>query len=143
MHPDNSWLWKTPCFCSLLKRADTITAVADSCQYGSQSKKPIRLVFVGGCVQPLSFLRCSGEHGRCNATQKPHIVLSGSSGHGFITAASVSVPKLLAFSLVSYFSLPPPLVPHVNCGIWVERQSLLAQTFSLSSIPKSGRNGGG
>ena len=92
-NPLNSRIWKTRGMKRLLRDGRVRIVPLDQCQYGTAWKKPTRLlVWLCPCF---CMLRCSGAHGCCSRTRRPHIQLSGVRGKRFMTEqAQVYTPDL-------------------------------------------------
>ena len=71
------------------------------CQYDCQYMKPTRFLIWG--VPPFQLPRCCPKQGRCSATGKRHVLLSGTTSSGFRTSAAQVYPWKLAEILMSHF----------------------------------------
>ena len=94
-NPDSSYLWHAPTLVRLSGDSDDV--IVDFCQFKKRRRKRTRLrVWLMSELTTVS-RTCSGRHGVCSATGKPHIVLSGRNRNGIPwTKIAEPYPALLS-----------------------------------------------
>jgi hypothetical protein len=92
-NPALSRLWLFPPLLNVLKLANFVDF--DHCQYGSAFRKPTKLACWNIDLGRLA-KKCHCSKGICSKTQRPHIVLTGSNGKGFLTAQGSMYPQAFA-----------------------------------------------
>ena len=107
-NPLSSRLWKAPCIRRLLQDHRIFEVKLDFCQYGTQWKKPTKLLVWG--VPPFQLLRCKGKS-TCSRTKKPHLVLTGLAGKRFLTEHAQVYPKLFGEALAQSLLAHSPSRP--------------------------------
>ena len=97
-NPRTSRFWKLPWVLRLVAAGRAQLVDFDMCQYGTQWRKPTRLL-VWNVPTTIELLRCSGKQGLCSRTHKPHLLLSGVAKGRFLTAAAQVYPPAFATAL--------------------------------------------
>ena len=82
-NPRGSRVWFTPQIRRLVRKRLVVLVRADFCQYGTQWMKPTIFLVWGPNRFSVQLKTCSRCAGRCSATGKRHLVLSGSKGGSF------------------------------------------------------------
>ena len=96
-NPSTSRCWLLPELQQLLRAAKYIEL--DFCQYGEAWRKRTKLLFNGIKLDNLA-KTCVGTHGKCSATNKPHVHLKGLSPNGqFWTIIAQPYPHQLTEQL--------------------------------------------
>ena len=96
-NPLTSRLWKHPGIIRLLQDTRVHTSVTDMCQYGTQWRKPTKLL-LWNCDE-VRLERCKGRR-LCNKTGRPHLQLTGVVNHRFITQHAQAYPRKFAERLL-------------------------------------------
>ena len=108
-NPLSSFMWKAPVFHRALERLGVEWVKVDMCAFGERYKKPTLLAMVNcadlGVLGIPAQSRCSGKHGVCAFTRRPHVWLEGAS-----TTRAARYPSRLAAALAkSILSSRAPL----------------------------------
>ena len=84
-NPRTSILWSSRYFSWALRSTRAQEFNVDMCAFGTRWRKATRVV-AWNCIRrpQLADCRCSGKHGVCSFTQKPHIRLTGASDSGVL-----------------------------------------------------------
>ena len=99
-NPLSSRLWRTPGIQKLLKSNKGWWTTCHMCQYGVQWRKATRFFFWGVPKDSIVLKTCTMHFGRCSATNKRHLDLSGKHGSRFWTAVAQVYPRELAKDLI-------------------------------------------
>ena len=99
--PWTSMMFKTRQIQRFLQQNKAFLVRADMCQYCVAWKKPTGFLVWGVPRGSVCFKVCHGRDGRCSATNKKHLVLSGISGGKFLTSRAQEYPRALANSLMN------------------------------------------
>ena len=102
-NPATSMLWGAPEVDSLCREAGgshCCLTTCDLCAFGTPYRKRTRVAFWN--CHPTSALsrKCSSKGGRCDYTQKDHIILTGWARHTFKTASASEYPAGFASEIV-------------------------------------------
>ena len=98
-NPQTSMLFQVPGFRRLLKRGRAFLTTAHMCQYGVPWRKATTFLVWGLPKGSVELRKCSGS-GRCSATGKQHLRLSGTDKQGFLTRRAQEYPRDLATHLM-------------------------------------------
>ena len=104
-NPLTSMLWLTPGMQRLMRHPQVIVRTTHMCQYGVPWRKATRFLFWCVDADKVDMPLCRMQNGRCSATGKQHLQLSGTSGSAFLTAQSQVYPRKLAALLCCILKL--------------------------------------
>ena len=102
-NPLTSRLWKTPGIQKLLQSSHVKLVKTDQCQYGSAWRKPTALLC--WCSPAVSFARCTGKHGLCSKTRRPHVQLTGVACGKFLTQRAQVYSRSFARAIIDNLNL--------------------------------------
>ena len=113
-NPLTSMLWKTRTVRSMINTGNCVLLRYDMCQYGTQYKKPTRLLCWGPWIQWASFKTCVGRS-VCSRTARPHFSLTGIVDGVFRTSAAQVYPTTftnhLAYEIIKSELVSPKPCP--------------------------------
>ena len=98
-NPQTSIMFHVPGIKQLLKRGKVFMAVCHMCQYKVPWKKPTTFMIWGIPKDTVKLHKCTGV-GRCTASGKKHLQLSGAGKAGFLTRAAQAYPLALSRHLM-------------------------------------------
>ena len=83
-NPNTSKAWYLPYFDHLSKQQHIHVVTCDFCQYNKPWRKRTRFFTGNICYDDLHRIQllCTGKHGICSRTRRPHFHLTGCNSHG-------------------------------------------------------------
>ena len=76
-NPASSMLWSAPPIAEITNRESAKISIHDACAYGARWRKRTKIMALHSFTDSSLHHTCSGRHGVCSFTSKPHIVLTG------------------------------------------------------------------
>jgi hypothetical protein len=105
-NPRTSRIFLTPQILKLVKQGIAVFVDLDMCQYGTQWKKPTRLLVWGPNKGAVVLSKCQPRGCICFNSNRPHLMLTGVSKGKFRTAVAQVYPMQFAKTLMHQLSPP-------------------------------------